>query len=808
MKLKLLLPLILIANICFGNSIDALRGVAKKDTFFPIKENPGYYGAQYTDQQIYALMFGAGAPSTRSTVDIKSAQQFGYATFTARLAYMYNTLGMRQNVLFADANPFNGTYTGQSTKTTAGGNRSWMPSGLFANPFNPDSSINATNVWATYIGNLITNYGAFFTYLQVWNEPDFSYTSDAYLTSAQSATSWQVRKPTPDELPNMYDSLEDYVQLCKVARQVANHLQPSLKIITGGLGYAWFYQWCLRAGISSWVDVVDFHEYPFYQWTYCNWNGTACGTGGAMRNSDMAAHLVDSAMNYFRQIETNEAATHKPFSSTEIAIPRWSFPLNTSSAAFPNNKQFGSNATQENFLIKSINVLMQDTLIFYTAYQTGEGANFDDVSSGNPFVAMGLYNNLTAAGVVGHEVKTPQGLALTAFQRLFSNYKINLTKPTLNTGTLGAEWDSSTNKAYCVWAVTTHDTLESGSGTFALPNGLTFKEYDREGNLITASISGTVNISAAPVYLFQIAGATNNPPTVSAGANQNLSATSGTLTGTAVANTGSITSTAWTETSGPNTATITTPASLTTTITGLITGTYVFKLTATNSVPLSASANTTVTVTIAPIAPTAVITPSATSVQLPLDSVSLNGAASHDNNVGGTITSYKWTQVSGPTSTIRLPSGTSTFVVMPTAGTYVYQLIVTNSGGIQSAGTTVSISVIPATLLPLTAVIAASGIITLPVTTVVLNGTGSIEPNANSGITTWTWQLITVPAGSGASIQAPSQSITNLVNAIPGVYTVKLTIRDTNNLTASVTVTITVNSNMLIGSPKIVKSVH
>jgi hypothetical protein len=805
MKFRLLLPLILICNICFGRNNFAKVG----DTLFPIKENPGYYGAQYTDQQIYTLMFGGGAPSTRSTVDIKSAQApYNYATYTARLAYMYNTLGMRQNVLFADANPYNGVYVGQSDSLTTGGNRAWTPTGLYANPFNGDSSINATNVWATYIGNLITNYGAYFDYIQCWNEPDFSYTSDAYLTSAQSATSWQVREPTPDELPNLYTTLEDYVQLCKITRQVCNHLKPSLKVITGGLGYAWFYQWCLRRGIAQWVDVVDFHEYPFYQWTYCLWTGSACSTtGGAMRNSDMAAHLVDSAMNYFRQIETNESATHKPFSSTEIAVPRWSFPLNTSSAAFPNNKDFGSNAMQENFLIKSINVLMQDTLIFYTAYQTGEGANYQDVSSGNPFVAMGLYDNLSAAGVVGHEVKTPQGLALTAFQNLFGNYKINLTKPTLNTGTLGAEWDSSTNKAYCVWAVTTHDTVESGSGTFALPAGLTFKEYDREGNLLSASISGTVNLSAAPVYLFQIAGATNLPPTVTPGANQNLSATSGTLTGTAVANTGSITSTAWTQVSGPNTAAITTPASLTTTITGLITGTYVFKLTATNSVPLSASNNTTVTVSIAPVAPTAVITPSATTVQLPLDSVSLNGAGSHDNNTGGTITSYKWTQVSGPTSTIRLPSAVTTNVIMPTAGTYVYQLVVTNSGGITSAATTVSISVTPAVLLPITAVIMASGIITLPVTTVVLNGTASTEPNANSGINSWQWQLITVPAGSGASIQSPTQSITNLVNAIPGTYTIKLTIRDTNNLTNSVTATITVNSNQILTN-KVVKSVH
>jgi hypothetical protein len=795
MKYRLLISLLLVCSICFGQ--------------FPIGANPGYYGSQYTDQQIYALMSAAGCSFTRSTVDIKSAQTYGYQTFTARIAYMYNTLGFRNNVLFADANPYNGTYTGQSTKTTAGGNRSWMPSGLFLNPFNPDSSINQSNIAAVYFDSLLVNYGAYFSYFQVWNEPDFSYTADAYLDSTKSATSWQKTEPTPDELPNMYDSLEDYVQLCKIARQVCNHVKPSMKVITGGLGYTWFYMWCLRKGIASGVNGIDYHEYPFYQWTFCNWNGTACGSGGAMRNSDEAAHLVDSAMQMYRFIETQEGATHIPMSSTEIALPRWSFPLNTSSAAFPNNKNFGSNDCQQNFIIKSVILLMRDTLSFYTMYQTGEGASYQNASSGNPFVAMGLDTNMTTAGGVGHEMKTPQGNSYTAMQNLLKHYTINYTPPTLATGTNGAELDSATYKFYVVWAICQHDTVESGAGTFALPAGQTYTEFDRNGNLISGSVTGTVSINGAPVFLRQ--NTTGNvPPTVSAGSNQNLTATSGTLTGTASAGSGTITSETWTQISGPNTAVITTPSSLTTTITGLITGTYVFQLSVTNSNSLTTTSRVTITVAIAPVAPTAVITPSQTSVQLPLDSVSLNGAASHDNNTAGSIASYAWTQISGPTSTIRLPSAVTTNVIMPTAGTYIYQLIVTNTGGVKSAATMVSISVIPATLLPLTAVITTgspTNIIQLSTTALGLFATGSIEPNANSGINQWSWQLLTVPAGSSATIQAPTQNATQLLGVIAGSYTIKLTIWDTNGLTASTTVQITVNSNMLLVN-KIVKQVN
>lgn len=76
-------------------------------------------------------------------------------------------------------------------------------------------------------------------------------------------------------------------------------------------------------------------------------------------------------------------------------------------------------------------------------------------------------------------------------------------------------------------------------------------------------------------------------PTVNPGPNQTViypAFTFTTLSGTATGNGGAtITSTLWTQISGPNTAAITTASSLTTTVTGLKPGTYVFQLQATDS---------------------------------------------------------------------------------------------------------------------------------------------------------------------------------------------------------------------------------
>lgn len=78
-------------------------------------------------------------------------------------------------------------------------------------------------------------------------------------------------------------------------------------------------------------------------------------------------------------------------------------------------------------------------------------------------------------------------------------------------------------------------------------------------------------------------------PSVNAGTDQSLSigTTSTTLVATADDPNSSALTYLWTRTSGPNTPTIVSPTALTTSITGMIAGTYVFKMTATNAEALT-----------------------------------------------------------------------------------------------------------------------------------------------------------------------------------------------------------------------------
>mgnify|MGYP001606216253 CR=1 FL=1 len=90
------------------------------------------------------------------------------------------------------------------------------------------------------------------------------------------------------------------------------------------------------------------------------------------------------------------------------------------------------------------------------------------------------------------------------------------------------------------------------------------------------------------------------PPAVSAGANSTTTAPTKALIGVVTpVSPKTISSYQWSQVSGPNTAGFSTPNALTTSATGLVTGTYVFQLTAVDSDGVSASATTQVVATIA-----------------------------------------------------------------------------------------------------------------------------------------------------------------------------------------------------------------
>lgn len=178
--------------------------------------------------------------------------------------------------------------------------------------------------------------------------------------------------------------------------------------------------------------------------------------------------------------------------------------------------------------------------------------------------------------------------------------------------------------------------------------------------------------------------AENIPPTANAGTDQSITLPTSqvTVNGSGSTDTdGTITTYLWERVSGPLTYTITNPNNVSTTITGLVNGVYVFRLTVTDNDGATDTDDIQITVNAAPgnTPPTADAGPDQT-ITLPVNLVTVDGTGSNDPD--GTISSYLWTKIGGPsTYTITSPSTAITTITGLIAGTYVFRLTVTDDDG-------------------------------------------------------------------------------------------------------------------------------
>lgn len=134
---------------------------------------------------------------------------------------------------------------------------------------------------------------------------------------------------------------------------------------------------------------------------------------------------------------------------------------------------------------------------------------------------------------------------------------------------------------------------------------------------------------------------------------------------------------AWEQVSGPSSATLTGAATAVLTVSDLVEGTYIFRLTVTDDDGLTNSDTASVQV--------ATPEPQANAgadqvVALPIDTATLSGSGT---DMDGTIVAYAWTQLSGPaTATITAPSSATTTVEDLYEGVYVFELTVTDNDGL------------------------------------------------------------------------------------------------------------------------------
>jgi hypothetical protein len=326
------------------------------------------------------------------------------------------------------------------------------------------------------------------------------------------------------------------------------------------------------------------------------------------------------------------------------------------------------------------------------------------------------------------------------------------------------------------------------------------------------SATPTVSGLAAGVYVFRLQvtddkGATgtddvnvtviaaNLGPVSNAGADINITlpTNSTTLNGGASSDPdGSIVRYAWAKISGPSTYTIGDASSAATSLTNLVAGTYVFRLTVTDDKGATATDDVNVIVNNANTPtnqPPAARAGTDVTITLPTSSVTLNGSASSDPD--GTISRYAWSKVSGPPSFLIASSSSAiTIISNLVVGTYVFRLTVTDNNG-ATANDDVTVVVIDAASPGNQSPVAMPGndiTVQLPLASITLDGSGSYDPDGK--IISYKWTKVSGP--TTFTLLTPSSATTVLSNMVPGTYVFRLSVTDDKGALDNETMTVTV----------------
>jgi gliding motility-associated-like protein len=359
---------------------------------------------------------------------------------------------------------------------------------------------------------------------------------------------------------------------------------------------------------------------------------------------------------------------------------------------------------------------------------------------------------------------------------------LSLTLPTNSVLITGSGTDPDGSIATYAWAKVSGPTATmSGQAT----NSLSLSNL-LQGTYVY-SFTVTDNNGASAVDNVQIVvnpAAVNQTPTASAGpgATINLPTNSTTLTGSGSDPDGSISTYLWEKLTGPA-ATLTNANTAILSLTNLVAGSYTFRLTVTDNQGATANSQTTVIVNAANQAPVANAGVPIT-ITLPTNSTNITGVGT---DADGSIAIYAWTQVSGPNSATLTNASTPTVSVsLLIQGVYVFRFGVTdNLGATASSTVTVTVNAAPVNVAP-TANAGSDKSITLPISSVVLNGSGT---DIDGSIASYSWTKF-----SGPTATLTNENTQNLTASalIAGTYVFRLTVTDNQGATGFANATVTV----------------
>ena len=304
------------------------------------------------------------------------------------------------------------------------------------------------------------------------------------------------------------------------------------------------------------------------------------------------------------------------------------------------------------------------------------------------------------------------------------------------------------------------------------------------------TVADSAGASAKDTVTITVVAAPNRPPVASAGLDISITlpTNSTSIAGAGLDVDGTISSYDWVKIAGPVEGIISSPNSAYTSVYNLVQGVYKFELTVKDDKGLYSKDTIEITVNAGVNQVPEADAGTDQIIELPINTTTLTGSGT---DFDGTIITHSWAQISGPTGvTILSPDSASTLLNNLVAGIFHFELTVTDNNGAITADT-IEITVNEAAKQLPVADAGANQLITLPVNSVTLTGSGT---DADGTVISYSWTKISGPA---AEVLVSSNASSTLVNNLAqGFYEFKLTVTDNDGLASTDTITVTVNDSL------------
>ena len=482
--------------------------------------NMGVYSG-WSDQALASLaagnpsigLPGAGCNTLRPFLPEKFVEYWGYDIRVDAFQH-YDQIGIRDNTVFI------GYPSPEHRDTTHF--CSGVQSELFANMYldiwdngENGTPVNDDNYYALYVYKLVTLYGPYTRFWEIWNEPDLENSQQAELEPGEPLNWWE-NVPEPCDY-TLRAPIFHYIRLLRISYEVIKSVDPDAYIAIGGIGFPSFLDLVLRHSDNpedgslndsfpllggAYFDVVSYHSYPHYDGSMRYWSD-AIGGFAYTRHSDAAVAGLLRRKNEMHQVLINRGYDGSVYPEKLWIVTESNIP----SAEF-GNEYYGSEEAQRNYLMKAAVQCQKNDIVQLHVYKIGEDKPRNQATQ--EFDRMGLFQNM---GNVSFDevIITESGIGYRTLQETIGTARYHADRTAamqIPSNADGAAFQHPDGHfTYVLWAKTQVDNTENAGSAYNFPpewniSHVTRKEWNyAETQELSLIPSQNIPLQGAPIVL-------------------------------------------------------------------------------------------------------------------------------------------------------------------------------------------------------------------------------------------------------------------------------------------------------------------